>query len=133
MHCKHSINTSNKNSYTTRNINSGRAIRDVPLQLNINVPGNFDNLNVSTIQTPRNPNQQENIESPPTIFDSINDNQPDNSCIIIVHSLDTSYTPSNTLILLNEPILDNENHRTIETDGEHLLHKLGLGHKVKMI
>ena len=36
----------------------------------------------------------------------------------LVHNSDTSYNPSHTLIQLNEPIPDNENDTTIETDGE---------------
>ena len=48
----------------------------------------------------------------------INDDQSDDSHIIAVHSLDTLYTLSDTPILLNEPIPDNNDDVTIEIDGE---------------
>ena len=89
MYRKRSINASNENSNTIRNIHSGREIRDVLLQLSINVQGNFVDLNDSTIQTPRNSDQQENIESPAINSNLNNDNKSDGSCIITVHSSDT--------------------------------------------
>ena len=66
MYPECSIKASNKNNNTTRNNNSGRVIRHAPLQLNIYVLGNYHNLNDSTIQTPRNANQQENTKLSPT-------------------------------------------------------------------
>ena len=107
----------NKNNNTSDNIYIGRGIRHAPLQLDINVLGSCSDLNDS-IQTPRNAHQQENIKSSPTNTNLINDDQSDDCYIITIHSSDTSYTPSDTLTLLNEPIPDNNNHRTIETDGE---------------
>ena len=71
---KHSINASNGINKETTDINSGRAIRDDPLQLNINILENFDNLNDNTIYTPRNTEQMENIKTPPTNSGLINDN-----------------------------------------------------------
>ena len=43
----------NINNKETGDFNSGRAIRGDPLQLNINILENFDNLNDNTIYTPR--------------------------------------------------------------------------------
>ena len=48
----------------------------------------------------------------------MNDDQSDDSRTIMVHSFNSSYTPSDTPILLNEPIPDNDDDATIETDGE---------------
>ena len=39
------VEASNVNNEETTDFNSGRAIRDDPYQLNINIPENFDNLN----------------------------------------------------------------------------------------
>ena len=78
----------------------------------------FQKINDKILHTPRNTKQPENIESPPINSNLINDNQSDDSHIITVHCLDTFYTLSDTLILLNESIPDNNNCRTIETDGE---------------
>ena len=64
---------------------------------------------MNTICTPRNTKQMENLKTPPTNSDLINDNQSQDSHIILVHSSDTSYTPSDTPILLNESIPDNDN------------------------
>ena len=115
---EHSINASNRINKETRNINSGRAIRDDPLRLNLNIPENFDNLNDKIIYTPRNTNQMENVKTLPTSSDLISENQSQDSHIILVHSTDTSYTLSNTQILLNESILDNNNYGTIERGNE---------------
>ena len=54
----------------------------------------------------------------PTNTILIDDNKSEDSRTITVHSSDTSYTQSDTPILFNEPILDNEDDITIATDGE---------------
>ena len=54
----------------------------------------------------------------PTNTILIDDNKSEDSRTITVHSSDTTYTQSDTQILLKEPILYNENDTTIETDGE---------------
>ena len=112
------MNASNRIDKETTDFNSGRAIRDDPLQLNINIPENFDDLNDNIICTPRNTNQIENIKTLPTNSALINENESQDSHIILVHSLDTSYTLSDTPILLNESILDNNNYWTIERKNE---------------
>ena len=83
-----------------------------------NILGNFDDLKDNTICTPRNTNQIENIKTLTTNSDLINDNESQDSYIILVHSSDTSYTPSDTPILLNKSIPDNNNYGTIERDNE---------------
>ena len=98
--------------------NVGRAIRDGSLQLNINIPENFDNLNNNAVCTPRYTNQMENIKTPPTNSNLINDNESQDLRIILVHSSDTSYTLSDTPIFLNESIPDNNNNETIERENE---------------
>ena len=54
----------------------------------------------------------------PTNSGLINDNEPQDLHIILVYSSDTSYTPFDTLILLNESILDNNNYGSIERSNE---------------
>ena len=71
IHYKRSLNASNRIYKEKRNINSGRVIRDDPLWLNINVPENFNNLNDSTIYTPRTDKQIENVKTLPTNSDLI--------------------------------------------------------------
>ena len=65
---------------------------------------------------PRYTYQMENVESLSTNSDLINDNESQDFWIILVHSLDTSYTPSDTLIFLNESIPDNNNNGTIDSE-----------------
>ena len=118
IYCKRLINASNRIDKETTDMISGRAIRDYPLQLNINILDNFNDLNDNTVYSPRNTEQMENVETPPTNSSLINDNQSQDSHIILVHSSDTSYTPSDTPILLNESIPDNDNCGTIERGNE---------------
>ena len=58
---EHTVKVSNANNEETRDLNLGREIRDGPLQLNINIPENFDNSNNNTICTPRYTYQMENV------------------------------------------------------------------------
>ena len=116
--CKRLVEASNVNNEETIDFNSGRAIRDDSLQFNINVPENFDNLNDNTICTPRYTNQMENVKTPPTNSDLINDNESQDLRIILVHSSDTSYTLSDTPMFINKSIPDNNNNGTIDSEIE---------------
>ena len=69
------------------------------------------------ICTPRNTNQIENVKTLPTNSNLINDNESQDSRIILVHSSDTSYTLSDTPIFLNESIPDNNNNVTINNEN----------------
>ena len=108
-----SVEASNVINKETTDFNSGRVIRGDPLRLNINIPENFDNLNDNTVCTPRNTNQMENVQTLPTNSNLINDNESQDSRIILVHSSDTSYTLSDTPVFLNGSIPDNNNNVTI--------------------
>ena len=69
IQCKRLVEASNVNNEETTDFNSGRAIRDGSLGLNINILENFDDLNGNTICTPRYTNQMENVETPSTNSD----------------------------------------------------------------
>ena len=58
----------------------------------------------------------ESIESPPMNSDQFNGNGQGDSRIISVNSSDTSYTPSDTPIFLNESIPNNQNRIPIENE-----------------
>ena len=115
---KHSINASDGIIKETTNINSGRAIRDDPLRVNINILENFDDLNDNTICTPRNTDQIENFETLPTNSNLINDNESQDSRIISVHSSDTSYILSDTPLFFDKSIPDNKIFGTIDSEIE---------------
>ena len=83
------VEASTVNNKETTDFNSGRAIRDDSLRLNINVLENFDDLNDYTTCTPRYTNQMESVKTPATNSDLINDNESQDSHIILVHSSDT--------------------------------------------
>ena len=74
--------------------------------------------------------QKGNVETPSTNSGQINDNQSQDSHIILVHSSDTSYTLSDTLIFLNKSIPDNNDNGTIDSEIVQILgHKLGPEYK----
>ena len=56
----------------------------------------------------------ESIESPPMNSDQFNRNEQGDSRIIFVNSSDTSYTPSDTPIFLNESIPNTQNRMPID-------------------
>ena len=84
----------NGNNEENGNSNSGRGIRDSPLRLNINIPGNIDDFQNLSINTPNYSDWMESIESPPMNSNQFNGNGQGASRIISVNSSDTSYTPS---------------------------------------
>ena len=88
------VEVSNANNEETKDLNSGRGIRDDPLRLNINILENFDEFHDSSVNTPSYADQMENVASPPTNSNLVNSNESQNSRIILVHSSDTSYAPS---------------------------------------
>ena len=88
------VEVSNPNNEENGSFNSGRGIRDSPLQLNINVLENFDEFQDLLINTPNYYDQMESIGSLPMNSDQINRNKQEDSRVISVHSSDTSYTPS---------------------------------------
>ena len=73
----------------------------------------MDRSHVGRIQE----NQMENVESPSTNSDIINDDESQDLRIISVHSSDTSYTLSDTPIFLNKSIPDNNNNVTINNEN----------------
>ena len=92
------VEASNLNNDETGDSNAGREIRDGSLRLNINILENFDDLNNNTIYTPRYTGQMENVESPSTNSNIIDDSESQDLRVISIHSSDTSYTPSDTPI-----------------------------------
>ena len=58
----------------------------------------------------------ENVGSPPINSDLVNCNESQDPRVILVHSSDTLYTPSNTLIFLNESIPNNNNSMLIDNE-----------------
>ena len=90
------IEVSNVNKEENGNVNSGRGIRNSPLRLNINIPKNINDFQDLSINTPNYDDQMESIGSLP-----MNRNEQDDLRVISLHSLDTSYTPSDYPIILN--------------------------------
>ena len=103
------VEVSNANNEENRNFNSGRGIRDGPLRLNINILENFDKFQNLSVNTPSYADQMESIGSPPMNSDLNNRDEPEDSRVISVHSLDTLYSPSNTPIIINESIPNDNN------------------------
>ena len=66
--------------------------------------------------TPSYTDQMENVGSLSTNSNLVNSNESQDLRIILVHSLDTSYTPSNALIFLNESIPNNNNSMPIDNE-----------------
>ena len=84
------------------------------MRLNINIPENIDDFQNLSINTPNYNNPTENIESPPMNSDKFNGNEQEDSRIISVNSLDTSYISSDALIFLNESIPNTHNRMSID-------------------
>ena len=84
------------------------------MRLNINILENFDDFQDLSINTPNYADQMENVGSLPMNSDQINRNEPEESRVILVHSLDMSYTPSDTPIFLNESIPNTHNRMPID-------------------
>ena len=57
----------NANNEETKDLNSGREIRDSPLWLNINMLKNFDEFQDFSVNTPSCADQMENVGSPQQI------------------------------------------------------------------
>ena len=92
------VEVSNANNEETEDLNSGRGIRDGPLQLNINIPENIDEFQNLSVNTPIYADQMENVGNPPMNSDLVNFNESEELRVISVHSLDTLYTLSDTPI-----------------------------------
>ena len=88
------VEVSNANNEETKDLNSGRGIRDSPLWLNINILENFDDFQDLSVKTPSYADQMENTGSPPRNSDLVNCDESQDSRVILVHSSDTLYTPS---------------------------------------
>ena len=110
------VEVSNANNEETKDLNSGRGIRDGPLRLNINIPEDFDEFQDFSVNTPSYADQMENVGSPPMNSNLVNCNESEESRVILVHSLDTSYTPSNTPIILNKSIPNDNNSILIDNE-----------------
>ena len=106
----------NANNEETKDLNSGREIRDGPLRLNINIPEDFDEFQDFSVNTPSYADQMENVGSPPMNSDLVNCNESQDSRVILVHSSDTLYTPSDTPIFLNKSILNDNNSMPIDNE-----------------
>ena len=66
------VEVSNANNEETKDLNSGRGIRDGPLWLNVNIPENFDKFQDFSVNTPSYADQMENIGSPPMNSNLVN-------------------------------------------------------------
>ena len=111
--CECTVEVLNANNEETKDLNSGREIRDSSLWLNINIPENFDEFQDFSVNTPSYADQMENVRSLPT---NSNGNESEELRAISVHSLDTLYTPSDTLVFLNESIPNNNNNIPIDNE-----------------
>ena len=108
------VEVSNANNEENGNFNSGRGIRDGPLRLNINIPENFDEFQDLSINTPSCADQMESVGSPPMNSDLTNRDEPEDLRIISVHSSDTLCAPSDTPIILNKLIPNDNNSIPID-------------------
>ena len=63
----------------TKDLNSGRGIRDSPLRLNIYIPEDFDEFQDLSVNTPSYADQMENIRSAPMNSDLVNHNESEES------------------------------------------------------
>ena len=104
----------NAKNEETKDFSSGRGIRDDPLRLNINIPENFDEFYDNTVSIPSYTDQMEKSLSMNSNL--VNNNESQDLRIILVHSLDTSCTPSDTPIFLNKSILNNKNSIPIDNE-----------------
>ena len=66
------VEVSNTNNEETKDLNSGRGIRDSPLRLNINILENFDEFQDFSVNTPSYADQMENVGSPPMSSELVN-------------------------------------------------------------
>ena len=110
------VEVSNANNEETEDLNSGREIRDGPLRLNINIPEDFDEFKDFSVNTPSYADQMENVGSPPMNSDLVYRNESEESRVILVHSLDTSYTLSDTPMFLNKSIPNDNNSIPIDNE-----------------
>ena len=86
------INERNTKARDASTINLGREIRDDLDRFDSTLTNNIEN---TSLQTPRNANQIGNAETPNADSEEMNDEE---SRIISVHSTDSSYAPSDTPI-----------------------------------
>ena len=82
----------NANNEETKDLNSGREIRDGPLQLNINIPEDFDEFQDFSVNTPSYADQMENVGSPPINFNLVNRNGRGKSKRIVYSSKYEKYS-----------------------------------------
>ena len=62
----------NAHNEETKDLNSGREIRDGPLWLNINILEDFDEFQDFSVNTPSYADQMENVGSPPMNSNLVN-------------------------------------------------------------
>ena len=84
--------------------------------LNINILENFNEFQDLSVNTPSYADQMESVGSPPMNSNLVNRNESEESRVILVHSLDTLYTLSNTPIFLNESIPNDNNSIPIDNE-----------------